>query len=118
MIDTVTPTGPRAYDMSRYQRLIGVSDGPVTGTFKVSPPIRDGHTTVESHDVVLWDEYHNGGLVLHSDDMTCFVDDGVASLAYYNTDKEADILAAWPDIKLAVEAAAAVFPVPVPREGE
>lgn len=107
----------KAFDMSRYQRLIGVSDGPVTGTFKVSPPLHSGHGTVESHDVVIWDE-DRGGLVLHSNDMTCFIVDGVARLVFYNLDKEADILAAWPDIKLAVEAAAAVFPVPAPREGE
>lgn len=105
----------RAFDMSRYQRLIATDGGQVTGTFKVSPPSRpDRETWVIPIDVVLWDEYRSGGMILYSDDMTCAVRDGVAELCTYNTSKEAIIKDAWPDIKLAVEAVAAVFTQPDP----
>lgn len=120
MSDTVTSgIRPMAHDMSRYQRLIFVEGGSVTGKFKVSPPLHEGgHGEVEANGVVLWDEDSDSGLILHSNDMMCFVDDGVAELAYCNSNKEAAILAAWPHIKLAVEAAAAAFPAPVPKWGQ
>lgn len=111
-----------AYDMSQYMRLIQVEGGRVTGLFKVSPPQPDSRfqqTWVQVFDITVWDaEQHQSGRVLYSADLTCSVSDGVAELSFCSSSKEADIRAAWEHIKVAVEAAAAVFPIPAESKPE
>lgn len=72
----------RAYDMSKYQRLVGVDGRLISGTFAVSMPLgEDRAAWVKTHDVVIWDEGHHSGRCLYSNDLTGSVKDGVASLS-------------------------------------
>jgi hypothetical protein len=110
----------RAFDLTRFQRLVAVEGGLVTGTFAVMPATRaERESWVKAYDVVLWsDDEHSSGLVLYSNDLTCAVRDGAAELSIFDTRKEAAIRDAWPHLKVAVEGALAAFPAPEPANAE
>lgn len=71
----------RAFDMSRYQRVIAVDEGRIRGTFHVSGSDQAKTTWVKAHDVVIWDEGHRAGRVFYSNDLAGSVTGGNAELS-------------------------------------
>lgn len=71
----------KTYDMSKYQRIIGVDEGRITGTFYAIGLEPDRDVWVKPVDVVIWDEGHHSGRVLYSGDLSASVRDGVAKLS-------------------------------------
>lgn len=68
---------PTAYDLSRYQRLIGVEDGRVTGKFLVLGGLRRNASYVTTVEVTAWyDDEHRNGMVFYSDDFTVKAEKG------------------------------------------
>lgn len=118
----MTTSETRAYDMSRYQRLIAVENGRVTGTFKASWSLRHRPEEVLIHpvDVTVWDEHRHSGRVLHSgDDLTAWVRSGEVEIPEHMI-REAvkfDVLDAIDEMKLALRLVAEKA-IEVMREGQ
>lgn len=109
----------KAYPLSRYQRLVGISGGLVTGTFKVLRARVGDRAWVETVDVTVSDdEDHRSGIVLYSGDLTASVENGVADLRDYMIHpdtKRAAVLAAEDAMRAALVGAAAQFPETLPE---
>lgn len=94
----------KAYDLSRYQRLIGVESERITGTFKVLLPVGGRRATVHVTpvEVRIWDspEKHSGR-ILHYPDFTAFVDGEDVSIPLHmvNSDKRADVQEAMDELE-------------------
>lgn len=101
----------KAYDLSRYQRLICVESERITGTFKVLLPVGGRRATVHVSpvDVSIWDspEKHSGR-ILHYPDLTAFVDgeDVRIPLHMVNSDKRADVQEVMDELERVVLAVA------------
>jgi hypothetical protein len=106
--------------MSQYQRVIGVSDGRITGTFHVIGLDRDRETWVTAHDVVIYDEGHRFGRVFYSDDLKGSVKDGIAELSKHmiTSDKLADVEEVWDDMLAVLVAVVEVFWATAPEEAD
>lgn len=104
---------PHAYDMTRFQRIIGVDGGRVTGLFHVlSTHVGDYH--VQPIDVTVWDSDdgdHTSGRVLYSGDLTAFVKDGVVDIPPHlvSSAKHDDVLGAMGAMESAVLAVTKAF---------
>lgn len=100
------PDDITARDMSRYWRLVSVSDGPVTGTLWVSRP--SGQTTlVQAVRVTVWiDPQRTWGRVVT--DMIAWVKGDDVDIPERMTDPDvrSDVLDRLDDVKAAVLAAA------------
>lgn len=98
----------KAYDLGRFQRLVGVDGKRVSGTFMVLSAKNSRQMWVTTVDVVVWDEGHNSGRVLHSQDLTASVQDGEADLHERSiaSNKVDDVLDVWDEMKAALVAAA------------
>ncbi|QDZ15794.1 hypothetical protein [Humibacter ginsenosidimutans] len=106
---------PHAYDMSQFQRIIGVENGRVTGLFHVLSTKR-GDYHVKPVDVTVWDDNeHHSGRVLYSSDLTAFVRDGDVDIPPHMiaTEKHADVLDAMGAMEAAILAATEAFAVSV-----
>lgn len=100
------PDDITACDMSRYWRLVSVSDCPVTGTFWVSRPDQQG-TLVQAVKVTVWaDPQRTWGRVVT--DMTAWVKGDEVDIPEHMIDYRvrADVLDQLDDVKAAVLAAA------------
>lgn len=102
----------KTYDLSRYQRLVGVEGGLVTGTFAVLLPVggRDRTVWVRTHDVTVWhDPEHRSGRVLYSGDLTGSVQGGVAEISEHMIGARVrdDVLAVKDEMKAALVAVVA-----------
>lgn len=66
----------KAYDMSRFQRVIG-TDGRISGTW-VALSAREGRDEliVKPHNVVIYDDNRTFGMVLGESDLTAFIRNG------------------------------------------
>ena len=100
-----------AYDLSRYQRLIGVDGGRVTGTFWATTPVggKDRSTIVETVDVLVWhDDEHTSARVLRSGDLSASIQDGDVDLRLHMIadDRRADVQDAWDEMVDALSAVA------------
>lgn len=70
----------KAYDMSRYQRVIG-TDGRISGTWVALDGRRDrNELIVKPHNVVIYDETRTFGRVLTEPDLTAWVRDSVVDI--------------------------------------
>jgi len=87
----------RAFDLGKYQRLVGFDGGRITGNFAVLLSPKGKESWVRAHDVVIWDEGHHSGRVLYSNDLTGSVKDGVADLSKHmiSESKLADVEDVW-----------------------
>jgi hypothetical protein len=101
----------RAFDMSRYQRVIAVDAGRITGSFHVSGHSRERASWVTAHDVTVWDEGHNGGRLYYSNDLTGSVEHGVATLSKHmvSSDRLAEVEEVWDDMLAVLVAVVAEF---------
>jgi hypothetical protein len=90
----------RAFDMSRFERVIAVESERISGSFVVLGGDRLKETWVTAHDVVIWDEGHNSGRVFHSDDLKGSVRDGKANLSrrMVASDRLADVEEVWDEM--------------------
>lgn len=70
---------PKAFDMSKYQRIVGVSDGRISGKFAVLLPVGEGKGAwVTPIDVTIYDTDRRFGIVFYSDDFTANVGEFVS----------------------------------------
>ena len=70
----------KAYDMSRYQKVIG-SDGRISGTWVALDGQRDrNELIVKPHNVVIYDETRTFGRVLTEPDLTAWVRESVVEI--------------------------------------
>ena len=103
-----------AYDMSEYEKVIGVSDGRITGSFVALVPAhrtkRDRRIWITALDVVIWDEGHRSGRAFYSNDMKGSVLDGKAEISkrMIAPDRLADAEEVWDELHRVFEAVAAV----------
>jgi hypothetical protein len=105
---------PHAVDMSRYQRIIHISDGRVQGDFRVMPNTRNDTIWVDPIEVTVWDDINNSGIVIYTNDVRSIpVKDGHADVraSLVHGRKDADIEDALAEFETAVVLAAAAFPV-------
>ena len=98
------------YDMSRFQRIIAVEGGRVTGLFHVLSTKR-GDYHVKPIDVTIWDDDRISGRVLYSGDLTAFVEGGEVDIPPHmiRREKHADVLEAMGAMESAVRAAVLAF---------
>ena len=83
----------RAFDMSKYQRVIA-TEGRVRGDFKVLGGVgrNPDHLIITPIDAVVYDPELNFGRCFYSNDFTVTLEDGVVKLSGpRNADKMADI---------------------------
>lgn len=108
----------QAYDMTRYQRIIGVSDGRITGSFHVNGTDDRREVWITAHDVVIYDEGHHYGRVFYSNDLTGSVKDGVAKLSKHMvaSNKLAEVEDVWDDMLAVLVAVAEAFWASAPEE--
>jgi len=102
----------KAYDLSRYQRLIGVEGGRVTGKFEVVGGLRKREELwITTVDVVVWhDDEHHSGIVFYSNDFTTSVKDGeVGKPVARGENKQAVVESHWDDFVAALLAVADEF---------
>lgn len=107
-----------AYDMSEYEKVIGVSDGRITGNFVALVPttidMKDRRIWITAFDVVIWDEAHRSGRCFYSNDMKGSVIGGKAEISkrMISPDRLADAEEVWDDLLAVFEAVArAAHPV-------
>lgn len=65
-------TEARAYDMSRYQRVIG-TEGRISGTWIVLSARGRDRVCIRPYDVTIYDETHRSGRILGRDDLLAWV---------------------------------------------
>jgi len=112
-----------AFDMSEYEKVIGVSDGRITGNFvALVPTTRDGKDRriwITALDVTIWDEDRRCGRCFYSNDMKGSVLNGVAEISkrMIAPDRLADAEEVWDEL-LAVFVAVAEATVPSTTEQE
>lgn len=102
----------KAYDLSMYQRVIGVEGSRVSGQFKVLT-MRDGSEGwVSAIEVTVWDEDRRSGRLLYSNDLNASVKGGEVKLSKHMvaSNKLADVEAVWDDMIAAILAAFEAFP--------
>ena len=106
----------RAYDMSRYQRIVSVEWGRVSGSFKVSRT-DDQSALVIPIDLMIYDEARWCGRVFDSGDFAASVEGDTVSLGRVEPSKKFDAEDAIDDLTAAILAASRAFPAPAPSEG-
>lgn len=106
----------RAYDMSKYQRVIGFDGDRISGTFHVLASSGDSEAWVKPIDMQIWDEGHHSGRILYSNDLTASVLDGEADLREHMiaSNKLADVQAVWDEMKAALVTIVEAFRSAVP----
>jgi hypothetical protein len=100
-----------AYDMSRYQRIIAVDSGRITGKFEVTARDRESEAWATAIEVTVWDENRYSGRMLYSNDLTGSVKDGVAKLSKHmvGSNKLADVEEVWDEMLAALVAVVAEY---------
>lgn len=63
----------RAYDMGRFQRIVGVEGPRVRGSFRATSTKKGDKVHVSPIDVTIYDEGHNSGRIIRDDDLIAFV---------------------------------------------
>ena len=109
----------KCYDLSKYKRLVTAEGGSgrIRGTFAVLLSSSDCTSWVKAHDVVIYDEGHNSGRCLYSNDLTGSVIDGIATISEHMVTQSllADVQEVWDEMLqvmlAAVDAARAAAPV-------
>jgi hypothetical protein len=106
----------RAYDMSKYQRVIGFDGDRISGTFHVLASSDDSEAWVKPIDMQIWDEGHRSGRILYSNDLTASVLDGEADLREHMiaSNKLADVQAVWDEMKAALVTIVEAFRLAAP----
>lgn len=95
----------KAYDLGRFQRIVGVEGPRVRGNF-IALATADGQTIhVSPIEVKIWDEGHHSGRIIRPDDMTAFVKpDGEVDIPKHmlRENTRYDIEDAWDEMVSAV----------------
>lgn len=80
------------FALNRHHKVIG-TDGRISGQWVVL--LGDGGRTtwITPHEVTLYDEDLRSGIVLHSDDLTAGVEDGVARIGWITGRRQDDVKA-------------------------
>jgi hypothetical protein len=105
----------KVYDMSRYQRIVGVESDRISGKFYILRSDEES-AWVHSLDVTVWgDETRRFGRLLYSGDLSAQVKGGAARLSKHMvaSDKLADVEDVWDEMLTVLVAVAEVFPKPV-----
>lgn len=95
----------KAYDMGRFQRIVGVEGPRVRGSFIAHATNEDDRIHVSPFDVTIWDEGHLSGRIIHHEDLLAFVDpEGTVDIPKHmlREDKRHDIEDVWDEMVSAV----------------
>lgn len=90
----------KAFDLSKYQRLIGVESDRIRGNFYALATKPGERIWIHPTDITIWDEHHLSGRTLYSGDLSGSVEDGVATISKHmvNSSKLADVEDAWDEM--------------------
>ena len=97
----------KAYDMSEFWRIISNDGDRIRGDWKVARP-KSGNAWINAIDVVIWNEGHSSGRILHFGDLTAEYRDGEVSLAKHMIaiNKLADVEDVWDEMLETIKAVA------------